>query len=354
MKGKAAGSDATRWFPPSRSRSLRRFTALAVLLVMGVGLVARAGAEDTSFFRIATGSSDSPFFALGGILASAISKPPGSRACSAGGSCGVPGLIAVAVSTEGSMANVEMVNGDKVESGLMSADTAYWAYRGEGPFQGRGKFRNLTAIASLYPGTIHLVVARKAKIRDVKGLVGKRISLGPERSGDADTAREILQVYGVAPAKAKLRYDAPKQAAELLKKGQVDAFFVTAAGRSDVVSELAASTEVEILPLADQQAQTLIGRLPFLSVARIPAGMYKGIGETVTLGVPTQWIVSEKAPEELVYGITRALWHATTRRLLDSRTPEGEQIKPEAALDGLGVPLHPGAARYYREARMLK
>ncbi|MHB1218111.1 MAG: TAXI family TRAP transporter solute-binding subunit [Alphaproteobacteria bacterium] len=354
MKGRTAGSDATRWFPPFRPRGLCRLAAALLVLAIGSGFVARAGAEDASFFRIATGSSDSPLFAIGGLLASAISKPPGSRACSAGGSCGVPGLIAVAVSTEGSMANVEMVNGDKLESGLMSADVAYWAYRGEGPFQGRGKFRNLTAIASLYPETIHLVVARKAKIRDVKGLTGKRVSLGIERSSGAGTAREILQVYGLAPSKAKLRYDAPKQAAELLRKGQIDAFFVTAAGRSEIIGDLAASTEIEILPLAGEQARTLIGRLPYLSMTRIPAGTYKGIGETPTLAVPTQWIVSEKVPEELVYNITGALWHATTRRLLDSRTPEGKQIKPEAALDGLGVPLHPGAARYYREARMLK
>lgn len=342
-----------RWRAPIRPRGLRRLCAAVLALAVGVGLVARANAEDASFFRIATGSSDSPFFAIGGLLASAISKPPGSRACSAGGSCGVPGLIAVAVSTDGPMANVEMVNSDKLESGLMSSDTAYWAYRGEGPFQGRGKFRGLTAIASLYPEAIHLVVARKAKIHDVKGLAGKRVSLGPDRSGEAETAREILQVFGLAPTKAKLRYDAPKQAAELLKKGQLDAFFVTAAGRSDIVADLAASTDIEILPLSDQAAQTAIGRLPYLSVTRIPAGTYKGVGEIATLAVPTQWIVSDKAPEEVVYGITRALWHPTTRRLLDSRTPEGKQIKPGAALEGMGVPLHPGAARYYREARML-
>ena len=354
MKGERSGSDATRCSPPSRSRGLRGLTVLAVLLAFGFGLFARAGAEDASFFRIATGSSDSPLFAIGGLLASAISKPPGSRACSAGGSCGVPGLIAVAVSTEGSTANVEMVNSDKVESGLVSADLAYWAYRGEGTFQGRGKFRNLTAIASLYPETIHLVVARKAKIHDVKGLAGKRISLGPERSGEADTAREILQAYGVTSAKTRLRYDTTKQAGELLKKGQIDAFFTSAAGRSDVVGELAASGDIDVLPIMGQQAQTLIGRLPYLASTRIAASTYKGIGETPTLAVPAQWVVSEKVPEELVYGITRALWHTTTRRLLDSRTPEGKQIKPEAALDGLGVPLHPGAARYYREMRMLK
>ncbi len=341
-----------RCFPPFRSRGLRALAVLLVTLAFGFGLAARA--EDASFFRIATGSSDSPLFAIGGLLASAISKPPGSRACSAGGSCGVPGLIAVAVSTDGTMANVEMVNSDKVESGLVSADVAYSAYRGEGAFQGRGKFRNLTAIASLYPEAIHLVTARKAKIRDVKGLAGKRISLGPERSGEAETAREILQAYGVTSAKSKLRYDTPKQAAEFLKKGQIDAFFVSAAGRSDVVAELAASGDIDVLPITGPPALTLMGRLPYLSATRIVASTYKGIGETPTIAVPAQWIVSEKVPEELVYGITRALWHSTTRKLLDSRTPEGKQIKPEAALDGLGVPLHPGAARYYREMRMLK
>lgn len=325
-----------------------------LVLALGAGLIARAEAEDTAFFRIATGTSDSPFFTIGGLLASAISKPPGSRACSAGGSCGVPGLIAVAVSTDGTVANIEMVNGDKLESGLVSADMAYWAYRGEGPFQGRGKFRGLTAIASLYPETIHLVVARKSKIRDVKGLAGKRISLGPERSGDAETAREILQGFGITAGKARLRTDSAEQAAELLKKGQIDALFITAAGRSDVLAALADSMEIDILPLADKPAEALRKRLPYLSPVRIPAATYKGVGEIPTLAVPAQWIVSDKVPEELVYGITRALWHSNTRRLLDSRTSEGKQIKPEGALDGLGVPLHPGAARYYREARMMQ
>lgn len=354
MKGGQAGSDATRWFPPFRPHALRLMAGALLALAAGAGLAVRAAAEDAAFFRIATASSDSSFFAIGGLLASAISKPPGSRPCSAGGSCGVPGLIAVAVSTDGPATNVEMVNADRLESGLMPADVAYWAYRGEGPFQARGKFRNLTAIASLYPETIHLVVARKSKIRGLKGLTGKRISLGPERSSGTETAREILQAYGVSLAKTKLRYDPPRHAADLLKKGQIDGFFLTAAGRSEVIGDLAAAMEIELLPLSGQPAQTLIGRLPYLSATHVPADTYKGIGEVPTLGIPVQWIVSEKVSEELVYGITRALWHGTTRRLLDSRTPEGKQIKPAAALDGLGVPLHPGAARYYREVRMLK
>lgn len=354
VKGTTADSDATRRFRLSGLRGFRGLLALGVAAALGSAALGRAGAQDASFFRIGTASSDSPFFAIGGLLASAISKPAGSRPCSAGGSCGVEGLIAVAVSTDGAVANVEAVNSNKLESGLIPSDVAYWAYRGEGSFESRGKFRNLTAIASLYPEPIHLVVARKAKIRDIKSLAGKRISLGPERSGTADAARAILQAYGIPVSKRKTRYDQPREAAELLQKGQIDAFFVVGGMRSDVVGELAVAMEIDILPLAGPPTQTLIGRLPYLSATTIPADAYQGVGEVATLAIPVQWIVSEKVSDQLVYGITRALWHASTRRMLDSRTMEGKMILPKAALDGLGVPLHPGAARYYREMRMLK
>ena len=75
---------------------------------------------------------------------------------------------------------------------------------------------------------------------------------------------------------------------------------------------------------------------------------------TETLSVGAQWVVSEQVPEETVYEITRALWHPSTRQLLDKGHPKGSQITLENALDGLGVPLHPGAERYYREAGVLK
>ena len=81
--------------------------------------------------------------------------------------------------------------------------------------------------------------------------------------------------------------------------------------------------------------------------------MYFNVPETETLSVGAQLIVSEALPEDLVYEITRALWHENTRNLLTDGHPKGAQIRLETALKGLAIPLHPGAERYYREQGML-
>src|SRR5437588_10350221 len=83
----------------------------------------------------------------------------------------------------------------------------------------------------------------------------------------------------------------------------------------------------------------------------IPAGTYPGINvETPSIGFDALWIVSADAPDDLIYAITKALWNEATQRLLDARDPLGKQVRLEGALDGLSIPLHPGAKRFYREA----
>ena len=82
-------------------------------------------------------------------------------------------------------------------------------------------------------------------------------------------------------------------------------------------------------------------------------GTYFNVTYTPTLSVGAQWLVGADLPEEKVYRITLALWHENTRSLLDNGHPKGRLIRIETALDGLGVALHPGAARYYREQGLL-
>ena len=82
-------------------------------------------------------------------------------------------------------------------------------------------------------------------------------------------------------------------------------------------------------------------------------GTYKGVGETPTISVNALWIVTAAADDELVYRITKALWNAQTRKLLDGGHAKGRLITIDTALDGIGIPLHKGAERYYREAGKL-
>ena len=95
-----------------------------------------AAAQDITFFRIGTGGTAGTYFPIGGLIANAISNPPGSRACADGGSCGVPGLVATAVASNGSVANVAGIATGGMQSGFVQSDVAYWALNGIGIYEG--------------------------------------------------------------------------------------------------------------------------------------------------------------------------------------------------------------------------
>ena len=326
---------------------------LAAALDRATSAPAPAPTPETASFRIATGPSDSTYFAIGGLLASAISNPPGSRPCEAGGNCGVPGLLATAVTTEGALANLEAVASGRFESGLVQGDVAYWAQLGRGPFEGRGKVAGLATIAALNPEAVHLVVRRSSKIKRIQELAGRRISIGTERAGTPLAARAVMSAYGVPLDRAKVSNEAPARAAELMRKGQLDAIFVVAGQPVAAIVDLAEEMEIDILPIKGKQVERLMVQQPFFIRGQIEGGHYKGAGGVPTLAIPAQWVVSSKVDAQLVHAITKALWHDNMRRLLDTRHPDGKRIRRETALQGVFIPLHPGAERYYRETGVL-
>lgn len=329
--------------------------------LVGVSFIAALGAPTSSvlseavkFFRIGTGSTGGTYHPIGGLIASAISNPPGARPCDRGGACGPKGLIAVAQSTGGSVANVEAIRDGQLESGLAQADIAYWAYKGVHIFHRKGmKVEKLRAIANLYPEAVHLVVRKDAKITKIEDLRGKRVSLGPKDSGTRVDAEIILRAFGLTTRSIKAQYLGPGPSADALREGKLDAMFLVAGPPAKAIVGLASSTEIALLPIAGKRVTRLRKRYPFFSQGVIPADAYKNATDIETLTVGAQWVVSADVPDDLVYAITRALWHKNTRKLLDEGHPEGRNIKLENALKGLGVPLHPGAARYYREVGLL-
>jgi TRAP transporter TAXI family solute receptor len=339
--------------PLKRRGILAALLLLPLLVLAGALTVGQVAAQDIRFFRIGTGSTAGTYFPVGGLIASAISSPPGSRDCERGGSCGVPGLVAVAQSTRGSVDNVRQIAEGSIESGFSQSDVAYWAYYGEELFHEGGALTSLSAIANLYPETIHLVVRRDAGIETVADLKGKRVSLDRKGSGTRVDALLVLRAYGLSAADVEDVAMAPGAAVDALREGEIDGWFFVAGTPATAVLELAEGALINLVPLAGPEADKLLGDRPFFARQTVPVGVYPGIPATETLSVGAQWVVSETVSEEEVYQITRALWHPSTRQLLDKGHPKGSQIVLEKALDGLGIPLHPGAARYYREAGLL-
>ena len=344
---------ASRSGDASCKGSLARRAILAGLL--GLPFLAsgraRAATDDIRYFRIGTAATTGTYFQIGGMLANAISKPPGSRDCDRGGSCGVPGLVAVAQATQGSVENVQAVGASRFESALAQSDVALGAYSGTGLFKGKPPIKSLRVIASLFPESVHLVVRADGPIAGIKDLKGKRVGLGENESGTLVDARLILEAAGLAEKDLKGDYRSLSLAAAALGHDELDAFFLFGGYPVPAITELATTTPTRLIPLEGEIADRLTRKYPFFSTDTIPAGTYPGIDEsTPTLGTRALWIVGADVPDDLIHSITQALWHEGNRRILDQGHPMGLKIRLETALQGLVVPLHPGSERYYREA----
>lgn len=330
------------------TRLILGFMALCTLFVSTLH------AENLRFFRIGTGGVAGTYYPVGGLVAGIISNPPGSRPCEKGGSCGVPGLIATAQSSDGSVANVEAVVSGQLDSGFSQSDVAYWAYTGTGIYDGKEPLSDLRAIAGLYPESLHLVVRRGAGIENVRDLIGKRVSLDEEGSGTLVNARIILDAFGISESDIEARFIKPNFAISEMREGRLDAFIVTVGYPAKSVTELAMSETIDLLPIKGDEVEMLLENYDFFANDVIPEGVYPGIGQTETLSVGAQWITSAQLDDTLVYAMTEALWHDSARALLDEGHVKARSITLDTALDGIAIPLHPGAERFYRDAGILK
>ncbi|MGD9846451.1 MAG: TAXI family TRAP transporter solute-binding subunit [Variibacter sp.] len=306
-----------------------------------VGLAAGAMAQGPKFFRIGTGGTAGTYYPVGGIIANAISNPPN--------------LVSTAVASNGSVANVNAIVGGQMESGFTQSDVAYWAYTGTGVFEGKPKVAELRAVANLYPESIHLVARKGAGISSVADLKGKRVSIDEPGSGTLVDAKIIMAGWGIKESDIKPEYVKPNQAAEKMKDGALDAFFFVGGFPAAAITELATSGPgIVLVPIDGPNADKIRTEYKFFAPDEVPAGTYKGVEAVKTLSVGAQWVTSAKIDEATVYAVTKGLWSDKARQALDAGHAKGKAIKKENALSGIGIPVHPGAEKFYREIGLIK
>lgn len=316
----------------------RWITTLAVALAV-TGAAASAHAQQ--FFRIGTGGTAGTYYPVGGMIANSISEPGK--------------LIATAVASNGSVANINGILGGSLEAGFTQSDVAYWAYSGTGTFEGKPKAQGLRLIATLYPESIHLVTRKGAGIKSVADLRGKRVSMDEPGSGTLVDVRLILAAYGMADKDVKAEYLKPNQAGDKMKDGGLDAFFFVGGAPAGAIAELASSgAGIELVSIEGPEIDKLRSQQQFFTPDLIPANTYQGVGEVKTISVNAQMVTSDKLPEAVVYELTKKLYSDATRKTLDSGHAKGKLITAKNAVTGAGIPFHPGAEKFYREAGLLK
>lgn len=328
-----------------RKTVLSMLAGAAMATISGVAV-----SQDMTFFRIGTGGAGGTYYPIGGLLANAVSNPPGSRPCDEGGSCGVPGLVAIAVSTNASVANVNAIQAGQLDGALAGAQSVTQGFEGKGKFDGNPKDK-VRVIANLYPEDMHLVLPKGESLGSLKELEGKRVGVAAAGSGTQVSVRMILQHYGITAKEHELGLN---QSTQRLADGQLDAFFYAGGTPFAALIQLGSTKGFELYRFSDEERKEINSIIPYYVESMIEAGVYENIDYDVpTIAVNGQLITSADQPEELIYNITKAMWNDNTRKLLDKGHAKGKAIRKETALKGVLVPLHPGAEKFYKEEGML-
>lgn len=309
-----------------------------------------AAAQEMQFFRIGSGSTGGTYFPIAGLIATAISNPPGSRPCDEGGSCGVPGLIAIAQSSHASVANVTAVQEGRIESGLAAADIVYTAFNGLGAFAEEGAFDNLRVIANLFPEHLQLVLPKGRELNSIADLKGQRVGIAQSGSGSQVVALKLLELNGVGPGDIEAFEQNSADSAQMLQDGLLDAFFYVAGTPTAAMARLAKANAMDLYRMREDEIASFLEAVPFYYADSISADTYVGIDEPVpTVAVGAQWVTGADQPASLIYAVTKALWNDNSRTLFDNGHSKGATIQLDTALSGVLTPIHPGAMMFYRE-----
>jgi TRAP transporter TAXI family solute receptor len=347
------GSLPERRAPQRPSVSSRRqFLATTLAVAALPRAMARAQVVERHFV-IGAGPLGGTYFPVAGLLATAISNPPGGRPCEAGGNCGVPGLVADALATQGSVENLRKIADGSMDSGLAQADVAAAAYRGDDTFAGQA-LSGLRAMANLFPETVHIVVRRGTGLDSIADLRGRTISLGERESGALSVAQRLLAAYGLRRRDIDALYLSPQAASARLREGTIDAFIMISGQPAPLLVAMAMHSPVDLLSVPPDIVAGMRQSEPWISATTIAAGLYDGVAAHSSVSVNAQWLVAERVAPEIVQGSLQALFHPAMRGRLDRGIPSAAAIRLETAAEGLAVPLHAGALRFYRERGLVK
>ncbi|MBQ6706831.1 MAG: TAXI family TRAP transporter solute-binding subunit [Clostridia bacterium] len=309
---------------------MKRVFSVLLVLVMLFSLAACGGTTMT----MGTGSPTGTYFAYGGIVGQYITNNAGIKAN--------------AVSTGGSKDNIQGIDSGDYQLGTVQSDVMHYAWNGTRSFESDGKIASFRTVAGLYAEAVQLVTVN-ADIQSVSDLKGKKVSIGAPGSGVYFNAVDVLTAAGLTVEDIQPQYQNFDESADALKDGKIDAAFIVAGAPTPAITELSmTNANTRIVPIDGAIAEKLMKDNTFYSVYKIPAETYKNqAAEIATVTVKATLIVSADASEDDVYKLTAAIFD--NMEAIAKEHAKGAELSLENATEGLTVPFHAGAAKYFKE-----
>lgn len=302
---------------------------MCLALVFSLAACNNAGTKMT----MGTGGTAGTYYGYGGVLGQYITNKAG--------------IGVTVVSTDGSKANIQGIDAGNYQLGTVQSDVMAYAWQGTRAFEEEGKINTFRTVAGLYAEAVQLVTM-KSEIKTVADLKGKSVSIGAPGSGVYFNAIDILSAAGLTENDIKAQYQSFADSADALKDGKIDAAFIVAGAPTPAITELFTTNEAYLVPIDGEIAEKIMAEAPFYTTYSIPAGTYKGQTEEVkTVTVKATLIVNADATEEDVYKLTAAIFDNIDP--ITAENAKGAELSLENATDGMTVPFHKGAAKYFSE-----
>ena len=292
-----------------------------------------------------------------------VDDPPGELVIAAGEASGVyyrygqglaralqedlPSTTVSTRVTSGSVDNIGLLAHGEADLAFSLADTAAEAVAGSGPFRSPVALR---ALARLYTNSVHVVVPESSPVDRVADLAGLRVSVGAAGSGTELTATRMLAVAGLGePSAVQVVRSGVQESAAELAAGRLDAFFWSGGLPTEGIADLMETTQVRLLPTDELLARMRAAHGEYVVEQTIPSSVYGTSVDVSTIGVPNLLLVRADLPDDLARALTAGLFAAQSELVLAH--PAARTLDERSAITTAPVPLHPGAAAYYRAAK---
>lgn len=319
-------------------KRLNKIFSISLSIVMLLSLFACSNnSSSIKKITLASGGTSGTYYGFSGAIASRLNEVLNND------------MRINVVSTGASKINAQMIDTNDAQIAIIQNDVMDYAYKATDMFAGDEPMTTFSAIASVYPESIQ-IIANKS-ITSIEQLKGKKVSVGDQGSGTEFNAKQILEVYGM-----DIETDIVKNnqsfadSCDGLKNGILDAAFITAGHPTVAVTELATNFDFNILPIDSAHAEKLMSKYKFYATVNIEKDTYSVLTSDVpTVAVMATFIANNNLDEDTVYKFTKALFDEKANiihqkaALLDNAT----------AIQGISIPFHKGAEKYYREQGIL-
>ena len=310
-----------------------------LLLVVALTALMSASAVAQTNVTILTGSTSGVYYPLGNAISVIFNKS-------------IPGARSSVQVTQGSVENLNLLEAGDGELAFSLGDTVSAAWKGDPDAGFKTRLEKLRGVAAIYRNHIQLVVSESSGAKTLRDLKGKRVSVGPKRSGTELNARAIFAAVGMTYADfGRTDYLPFGQSATMMEKGELDASLQSAGLGVDSIRHLSTAIPIRLIAIPPEVVSKIGDSAYVPSV--VPARTYEGQSEPVETAAVVNFLVTrEGLSAETVYAMTKAIF--TNLNQLVQTHPAAQGISIKDAASNMPVPLHPGAERYYREIGLIK